>query len=153
MHGGRAFRRRRPDVSAVLVLLVLGAGVLGGCASSPSPSSVPAAAMSPVAISDFRAVAGRWAGPVTGLAQRRTEGDWVQLSIAADGTYEFGVARTIGMFGGKGQFTLEDGKLVMAGERGRATYALFEGDGRRLLRASGVLTSGGTVSAELTPAR
>jgi hypothetical protein len=153
MLGGRALRQRRLDVSAVLVFLVLGAGVLGGCASSPSPASVPAAAMSPVAISDFRAVSGRWAGPVTGLAQRRTEGDWVQLSIAPDGTYEFGIARTIGMFGGKGQLTLEDGKLVMAGERGRATYALYEGAGRRLLRANGVLATGGTVSAELAPAR
>ena len=153
MHGGSVPRRRRLDVSAVLVLLLIGAGVLGGCASGSPPASVPAAAMSPVAITDFKTVAGRWAGPVTGLAQRRTEGDWVQLTIAPDGTYEFGIARTIGMFGGKGQFTLEDGKLVMAGERGRATYALFEGAGHRLLRASGVLATGEPVSAELTPAR
>jgi hypothetical protein len=154
MRGGRAVRRRRLDVGAVVMFLVLGAGVLAGCGSTPSPSSVPAAAMSPVAITDFRTIAGKWAGPVTGLAQRRTEGDWVQLSIAPDGTYEFGVARTIGMFAGKGQFTLEDGKLVMSGERGRATYALFEGGGRRLLRASGVLAAGGgPVSAELSPAR
>jgi hypothetical protein len=154
MHGGSVVRRRRLDVSAALVLMLVGAGALGGCASSPSPSSVPAAAMSPVPITEFRTVAGRWAGPVTGLAQRRTEGDWVQLSIAPDGTYEFGIARTIGMFAGKGQFTLEDGKLVMAGERGRATYALFEGGGRRLLRVNGVLAAGGgPVSAELSPAR
>jgi hypothetical protein len=151
MRGDSVFPWRR--LTALLTLLVLGAGILGGCASASSPASVPAAAMSPVAIGDFGAVAGRWAGPVTGLAQRRTEGDWVQLSIAPDGSYEFAVPRTIGVFGGKGQFTLEDGKLVMAGERGRASYALYEGRGRRLLRASGVLASGGTVFAELTPAR
>jgi hypothetical protein len=151
MHVDGVSRRRRLDVGAVLVLLVVATGVLGGCARPPA--SVPAAAMSLVAIADFRAVAGRWAGPVTGLAQRRTEGDWVQLSIAPDGTYEFGVARTIGVFAGKGQLTIEEGKLVMSSERGRATYALYEGGGRRLLRATGALASGEPVSAELTPAR
>ena len=150
MHRDVGLLGRWRRVAALPVLLALGAAVLGGCAGA---SSSPPPAMSPVAITDFRAVAGRWAGPVIGLASHRTEGDWVQLAIAEDGTYDFGIVRTIGVFGGKGQFTLKDGKLQMEGERGRATYALYEGDGRRSLRVDGVLGSGGTVSAELKPAR
>jgi hypothetical protein len=109
--------------------------------------------MSPVPITDFRAVSGQWAGPVVGLAGRREEGDWVKLAIAADGSYNFGITRTIGVFGGNGQFTLQDGKLAMQGERGRATFTLLEGGGRRRLRGDGVLTSGGAVTADLTPAQ
>jgi hypothetical protein len=145
---GLTFLGRRRHLVASAVLLAWGAGTLVGCAGPPSP-----APLAPVAIADFGAVAGRWAGPVSGLASRRQDEDWVELTIAPDGTYAFGVARTIGMFGGKGQFMLKDGKLVMEGERGRATFALFEGAGRRRLRGDGVLTSGTAVSADLTPAR
>jgi hypothetical protein len=109
--------------------------------------------VAPVSITDFKTVAGRWAGPVAGLPGPRQDEDWVELTIGEDGTYAFGVARTIGMFAGKGQFTLADGKLVMQGERGRATFALFEGTGRRQLRAAGTTTSGMTVTAQLAPAR
>lgn len=150
MHRDLGLLGRWRRIAAVPVLLALGAAALGGCAGT---ASSPPPAMSSVAITDFRAVAGRWAGPVIGLAMHRTEGDWIQLAIAEDGTYDFGIVWTIGVFGGKGKFTLKDGKLLMEGERGRATYALYEGDGRRYLRADGVLGSGGTVSAELKPAR
>jgi hypothetical protein len=90
---------------------------------------------------------------VRGLASPRSDEDWVDLTIAQDGAYDFGIARNIGMFGGRGRFTLDDGKLVMAGERGRATSALYEGEGRRMLRANGVLTDGAPVSAELSAQR
>jgi hypothetical protein len=130
--------------------VVLGMGTLAGCAATPS---TPAVALAPVAISDFKTVAGKWAGPVTGLSSRRDEGDWADLTIGDDGAYTFGVARTIGLFSGTGRFTLADGKLVMQGDRGRATFGLFEGAGRRQLRADGVLTNGQPVSAQLNPAR
>ena len=149
--------RRTPASRLSGTVLVLAMAVaaafmtMAGCAgpaSSPAPT-----ALSPVAITDFRAVAGRWAGPVRGLASRRSDEDWVELTIAQDGAYEFGIARNIGMFAGRGRFTLDDGKLVMVGERGRATYALYEGEGRRMLRANGVLTNGAPVSAELSAQR
>ena len=96
--------------------------------------------LAPVAITDIGSVAGKWAGPVTGLATRRDQGDWVNVVIAPDGTYDFGIYRTIGMFGGKGKVTVQDGKLVLHGDRGTATLTLFEGGGKRVLRGDGVLS-------------
>jgi hypothetical protein len=146
---GRKLSGWRPLGALVPGLALVGAVlVLAACASS---TSAPASALSPVPIKDFRSVAGRWAGPVSGLASsRRTDEDWVELTVADDGAYDFGIARTIGVFAGKGRFTLDEGKLLMVGERGRATYILYEGGGRRVLRASGTLPSG-PVTAELTP--
>ncbi len=141
---------------AMATVLTAMAGCAGSASAPATAAKAPAAAAAaptPVAIADFRAVAGRWAGPVSGLASRRTDEDWVELAIADDGSYDFGIARNIGMFAGKGRFTLDDGKLIMAGERGRATYALYEGGGRRDLRANGVLANGTPMSAELTPKR
>jgi hypothetical protein len=60
---------------------------VAGCAeTSQSPP-----ALSPVAITDIGSVAGKWAGPVTGLTTRRDEGDWVNVVIGPDGTYDFGI--------------------------------------------------------------
>ena len=88
-----------------------------------------------------------------GVGQRAQDDDWIKVTIEKDGAYDFGIYRTIGVFGGKGQATIADGKLQMEGERGRTTFALYEGAGRRYLRGEGVLRSGGTVSTELRPAR
>src|SRR5262245_42389430 len=140
--------RWRRVAHGVAALVAAGAVAIGGCAGT-SPQSVA----SPVPITDFSAVAGRWEGPVSGLASPRNDDDWVRLNIGNDGSYDFGIYRTIGVFGGKGQLTLKDGKLSMEGERGSATYALYEGGGQRYLRGDGVLRSGGTVSAQLKPAR
>jgi hypothetical protein len=97
-------------------------------------------------------VAGKWLGTVSGLAGPRDEADAVQVTIGEDGTYDFGVYRTIGVFGGKGQFTLQDGKLTAKGERGDTTFALYERAGRRYLRGDGRLQNGTPVSVELRPA-
>ena len=46
---------------------------VAGCAEvSQSPAS-----LSPVAITNIGSVAGKWAGPVKGLASRRDRDDWV----------------------------------------------------------------------------
>src|SRR5262245_48214366 len=131
-------------VSSLLLLCTLG---LAACASTSSTTPVP------IPITDYKMVAGRWQGTVSGLAGPRDEGDAVQLTIGEDGSYDFGVYRTIGAFTGKGKFELRDGKLTAQGERGRATYALYERDGRRYLRGDGVLGSGTPVTAEFRPAR
>jgi hypothetical protein len=128
--------------------LLLAALALGACAAQSAP---PAA--SPVPITDFKMVAGRWQGLVTGLASQRDEGDTVQLTIGSDGTYDFGVYRTIGALTGKGTFTLQDGKLRMQGERGQGVYTLYEGNGRQYLRAEGALSSGMPLSAEFRRVR
>ena len=129
--------------SSVLLCLVVIASMLGGCAGSDMSS------MTPIAITDFRAVAGNWHGPVTGISQRSD--DWVEVTITPEGKYDFGIYRTIGVFGGQGTFTLKDGKLELRGERGTATFTLYQGGANRMLQVQGVLSDGRPVTAKLSP--
>jgi hypothetical protein len=129
--------------------VVLAALAFGACASSP-----PSAPATPVPITEYKMVAGKWAGHLKGLAGPRDDGDWIEMTIGEDGTYEFEIARTIGVAAGKVKFALEEGKLTMKGERGgRATFALFQRDDARFLRGAGMLHSGTALSGELRPAR
>jgi hypothetical protein len=57
------------------------------------------------------------------------------------------------MFGGKGQFTLKDGKLTSQSERGSAEYTLLERGGKQHLHADGVVQGNIKVTADLTRAR
>ena len=137
--------RKRPYAPLVLVLV---ATVLAACAGT---GTGPADALAPVPITDFKMVAGKWEGLVTGLSARRDDGDWAEMTISPDGTYDFGVYRTIGVFGGRGTFTLSDGKLQMRGDRGSATYALYQGGGgKRVLQAQAMLSDGRPLTAKLT---
>ena len=123
---------------------------LAACASAAPPP--PPATTIP--ITSFQMVAGKWAGPIIGLASKgRDESDWIEVTIREDGTYDFGVARTIGMFAGKGQFAMKDGKLTSRSERGSAEYSLTERDGRQYLRVDGVGENERKVTADLTRAR
>jgi hypothetical protein len=133
---------------ARLLVATLALTVAGCAEMSQSPPS-----LSPVAITNIGSVAGKWAGPVTGLTTRRDEGDWVNVVIGPDGTYDFGIHRTIGVFGGKGTLTIQDGKLALRGDRGNSTLTLFEGGGKRVLRGDGVLSDGTRINSELTPVR
>jgi hypothetical protein len=140
-------REGGPGVTARAAALVLAMLVLGACASS-----APAPQLTPVAISDFKAIAGKWSGRLVGLASARDDGDWVDMVIREDGTYEYGIARTIGVMAGKGTFTLQEGKLLMAGDRGQGSLSLLEGGGTRVLRGSGVMR-GMPLTGDLRPAR
>ena len=118
----------RMDI-AVLVL------ALAACASAPPP---PPATTVP--ITNYQMVAGKWAGAVAGLpGGARDEGDWV--------------ARTIGMFGGKGMLSLKDGKMTSQGERGSAEYSLSERGGKQSLRVQGVVENNIKATGDLTRAR
>lgn len=141
-------REGGPGVIARAAALVLAVLVLGACASS----SAPAPQLTPVAISDFKMIAGKWSGHLVGLASARDDGDWVDMMIREDGTYEYGISRTIGVMAGKGTFTLQDGKLLMAGDRGQGSLSLLEGGGTRVLRGSGVVR-GMPLTGDLRPAR
>ena len=77
----------------------------------------------------------------------------MDVVIGPDGTYDFGIYRTIGAFGGKGKLTVQDGKLAFGGDRGTGTLSLFEGGGKRVLRGDAVLSDGTRLNTELTPAR
>jgi len=123
---------------------ILLATMLASCAGMG-----PGGGLTAVPITDFKMVAGKWGGLVTGISAQQD--DWVDVIITPDGKYDFGIYRTVGVFGGAGTFTLSDGKLLARGARGSASYTLHEGGGRRVLQVQGALADGRTVSARLTP--
>jgi hypothetical protein len=113
-------------------------------------SLAPTAPGTPVPITSFRMVAGNWGGVIQGLASPvNDEGDWVKVTIGEDGTSDFGIYRTIGVFSGKGKLTLADGKLTGQGPRGQVTYTLIERGGQQYLRVAGKLEGGTDVSGDL----
>ena len=125
----------------VLVVAVL---ALAGCAAKGST-----AGMQPVPITDFKTVAGKWHGPVTGISAKRD--DWVEVTITPEGRFDFGSARTIGVFSGGGALTLADGKMQGRGERGSIVYTLYQSGDRRVLKGDATLSDGRQVDATLTP--
>lgn len=131
---------KRPQAPLLLALV---ATVLAACAAMG-----PTDGLTPVPVADFKTVAGNWAGPVSGISAQHD--DWVEMIITPDGKYDFGSYRTIGVFGGTGTFTLSGGKLQMRGDRGSATYTLYQSGAKRVLRAEGLLADGRQVSATLS---
>jgi hypothetical protein len=126
------------------LLLALVATMLAACAGRG-----PTDALTPVPITDFKMVAGNWEGPVSGISAQHD--DWVELTITPDGKYDFGVYRTIGVFGGTGTLKLSGGTVQLFGERGSATYTLYQSGAKRILQVQAVLSDGRQLSATLSP--
>jgi len=78
----------------------------------------------------------------------------VRVSIQESGDYDFASYRTIGVFGGKGNFTVKDGKATAHGENGSVTVQLFtdKASGKSMLKAEGKGKDGISYRAELTKA-
>jgi hypothetical protein len=123
-------------LSAVALLLLLSSCTNVGPPASPQWSQV--------AFSNFTSIAGRWEGTMhRNLQSHRIVGDdWVQVAIRQDGKYAFESYRPIGVFKGKGQLTIADGKATARTDEGRVTFMLFEADGTRMLRAHGASNDG-----------
>jgi hypothetical protein len=109
------------------------------------------AALEMVPVTDPSQVAGKWEGLLRRVPPSRTDG--VTLIILPDGRYRFTSARTIGILRGEGTFTVEDGRLTSTGERGTMDVTLLEGEGRRMLRATGQSSDGLGFVAEVTPVK
>ena len=91
----------------------------------------------PIAIADFKSVAGKWQGLLVRNPRTRDD-DWVTFVIGETGTYEFVSYRMIGVFTGKGKLVLTDGKLSAKSEKGgQMTLQLYadSGSSERMLRA------------------
>jgi hypothetical protein len=91
----------------------------------------------PIAIPDFKSVAGKWEGLLVRNPRTRDD-DWVTVVIGEGGTYEFTSYRRIGVFAGKGKLVLADGKLSAKSEKGgQMTLQLLadSGSSERILRA------------------
>jgi hypothetical protein len=128
-------------------IVVLAVTIAGCTSTAPQPPATT------VPITSFQMVAGKWAGTVVGLSGSKDEGDSIEVTIGEDGSYDFGMFRTIGMFGGKGQFGLKDGKLTSQSQRGNAEYTLSERGGRQYLRGEGLFENNRMVTADLTRKR
>lgn len=107
--------------------------------------------MKQVSIADPSQVAGKWEGLLRRVPPSRT--DTVTLIVLSDGRFRFTSARTIGLLTGEGTFTVTDGRLTAGTERGSMEATLFEGEERRMLRATGQSSDGIGFIAELMPVK
>jgi hypothetical protein len=138
----------RPGKSGVCALGLVVAVTLAGCAGG-----APATTASPVAITDVTSIAGKWVGLLE-MAGSRDREDYVEVTIAGDGTYRAASARTIGVMDARGTVTVADGKLVIQGERGgKGTATLFTQPGQppRLLQVNGTAGDGRPYILRLRP--
>lgn len=138
-------RSDRFGICALGLAVVLG---LAGCVSSGST-----AAGGPIAITDVASIAGKWVGLLEMSGSRDRE-DYVEVTIAADGTYQAASARTIGVMDVKGTVSVSDGRLLIRGERGgRGTGTLFTQTGQppRLLQVNGTAADGRQYIVRLRP--
>lgn len=134
---------------ALLICVPLLTLVAHGCQSA---GHAPKQQWSPEPIDSFGSVAGKWAGLMVRSPKVRKD-DWIRLLIDNDGRYEFATYRTIGVFSGRGHFTLADGKLTMTTEQGTATGSLFVSEGSHMMRFIGIMEDGTQYTAELEPSR
>ena len=135
---------RMPGRRMALAVLAVTLAACTSAAPPPPATTVP--------ITGFQMVAGKWEGSVVGLPGSKDEGDWIKVTIGEDGSYDFGMYRTLGMFGGKGKFELKDGKLLTQSQHGNAVYTLSERGGRQLLKGEGVVENL-KVTADLSRAK
>jgi hypothetical protein len=121
-----------------------------GCETTDRPQPVPQWVQVP--ITDPSDVAGKWDGLMRRIPPDRRD-DWVTVSIAPDGRYEFSSLRTIGIFTGHGDFALHDGKLLSKSERGTVEAVLYRAGDQRMLKAKGRAADGTEYTAEVKPAK
>jgi hypothetical protein len=138
----------RAVTSSVCALGLLIAIGLAGCAGGGS-----ATATAPVAITDIASIAGKWVGLLE-IAGSRDREDYVEVTIARDGTYRAASARTIGVMDVRGKVTVVDGRLLIQGEsggKGTATLYTQPGQPPRLLQVNGTAGDGRPYIVRLRP--
>jgi hypothetical protein len=119
------------------------AAALAGCASL--------GAMTPVAVTDIKSVAGKWKGVVY---RPGIEGDYIELTIREDGSYDFLSRQTVGSSTGRGKMVVSDGRLVIQGEKGRGVATVLKNaGGDRVMKVEATLADNSTLSASLSPSR
>ena len=130
-------------VLAVTVVVGLAASLVG-CAST--------GAISPIAVSDVKSVAGKWAGLVYGSGS--TQPDYVEMTIHEDGSYDVVSRQTIGASRGKGKIVISEGRLIIEGARGRGVASVMSGPGgERIMKVDATLSDNTALSAQLWPIR
>ncbi|MFY4727850.1 hypothetical protein [Nitrospira sp. BLG_2] len=142
---------KQPIRTLFVLLVFMCYGSLSACSWMDRFASPP---LEPIPMTDIKATAGTWEGIMVRSPATRSD-DWVTLRIREDGMYHFESIRTIGVFSGSGQFTLEDGKLFARSSRGTITAQLHRhvGQDDHILKAEGTTSDGITYRAQLTPKR
>lgn len=118
--------------------LVLVLALLFGCAASRDDAGRAAVAGGatgePVTIDDVAKVVGRWAGLVEPPGRSGQDAEYVELEVQPDGTYQARSARTGGFMDVRGRVEVDEGRLLVQGNRGtRGLATLFARDGRPTL--------------------
>lgn len=138
-------------IPSFLTLAMAGVLLLAACGKMPLPQDRPTKA---VAISDFRSVAGNWSGRLRRVPTQSGE-NFVEVTITEQGRWKFASARTVGVFSGGGNLTIQDGKLVAEDATGEATFTLYEEGGKRMLAVASRERGGKIIgwNADLFPAK
>jgi lipocalin len=138
----------RIDKSRICALALMLALGLTGCAGSGSATTT-----APIAITDLASIAGKWVGLLE-IAGSRDRENYVEVTIASDGTYRAASARTIGVMDAKGTVTVAGGRLLIQGASGgKGTAVLYTQPGQppRLLQVNGTAGDGRPYIVRLRP--
>jgi len=138
----------RANKSRICALGLVWALGLAGCAASGSSTTA-----APMAITDVASIAGKWVGLLE-LAGTRDRDDYVEVTIAPDGTYRAASARTIGVLDVSGTVKVADGRLLIQGASGgKGTAVLYSQPGQppRLLQVNGTSGDGRPYIVRLRP--
>jgi hypothetical protein len=131
------------SLGTVLTAFVVGfAATLGGCASFGP--------LTPVAVSDIKTVTGTWKGVV--YRKSEFEPDYVTLTIREDGSYDVVSAQEpIGTSRGRGKIVINEGRLIIEGEKGRGVgRVLRDSAGNLMMEVDATMSDNSTLSAKLS---
>jgi hypothetical protein len=132
---------RRPACTrlAVTIVAALWAGLVGCASVGP---------IKPTVVSDLKSVYGTWEGTVYLPGSERND---VTVNIATDGTYDVESRKQLGVSRGQGHVVVSDGRLVIAGEKGRGTGTLLRSSaGDVVMRVEMTLSDNSHLSAQLS---
>lgn len=141
----------RTSVQWRLILPMICLAISYGC-QTKEHSEQPQPHWVQVPIADLSIVEGKWDGLMRRVPPER-RADWVTVTIASNGRYQFSSLRTIGVFSGHGEFSVNEGKLQSRSERGTVEAVLYEAGSQRMLKATGRAADGTEYTAEVKPAK
>ena len=133
------------NIGLKIVTMIIAVNLMIAC------SSVAPRQWEPSPVTDFKSVAGKWEGLMI-RNPRTPDDDWVTLVISDTGGYEVASYRTVGVFSGKGNLALADGKLSAKSDKGgQMTLQPYvdRASSDRMLKVDAKDSGGYTYSAEL----
>lgn len=136
-------RIRLRSLGTVLTAFVVGlTATVVGCASFGP--------VAPVAVSDIKTVTGTWKGVVYRKSELAPE--YVTLTIREDGSYDVVSAQEpIGTSRGKGKIVINEGRLIIEGEKGRGVgKVLRDSAGNLTMEVDATMSDNSTLSARLS---